>query len=123
MPDFRWTPKRERAAVALAEGKTKSATAEEAGIDQKTLWRWLQDPEFDAEVDRLSLMVGIASRAERLRICKRLVAQRVRDDVEIHSDKDLLDWLKYAQSETGGIKLELSTLAQAFPPLAASRQD
>jgi len=123
MPEFQWTPKRTQAALALADGKTQRAVAEELGINPKTLWRWLQEPEFDAEVDRLSLMTNIASRAERLRIAKRLVAQRVRDDMEIHSDRDVLDWLKFAQGETDGIKLELSTLAQAFPPLAGSRQD
>ncbi len=123
MSEFQWNQKRTQAALALADGKTQRAVAEELGINPKTLWRWLQDPEFDAEVDRLSLMTNIASRAERLRIAKRLVAQRVRDDIFIHSDRDLLDWLRYAQSETDGIKLELSTLAQAFPPVAASGQD
>lgn len=123
MSGFQWTPKRAQAALALADGKTQTATAHELGINPKTLYRWLQDPEFSAEVDRLSLMLGVAGRAERLRIVKRLVAQRVRDDMAIESDKDLLDWLKYAQSETDGIKLELTAFAQAYPPVAASGQD
>ena len=28
------------------------------------------------------------------------------------TDKDILDWLKFAQSETDGVKLDLSKLAQ-----------
>jgi hypothetical protein len=28
----------------------------------KTVFNWMQNPEFAAEVDRLSLMVGVASR-------------------------------------------------------------
>ncbi len=31
----------------------------------------------------------------------------------IETDKDLLDWLKIAQSETDGIKLDLADLADA----------
>jgi hypothetical protein len=32
----------------------------------------------------------------------------------IRTDRDLLDWLKFAQSETDGIKLDLAKLAAAF---------
>lgn len=123
MSGFKWTTKREQAALALAQGKTQAAVAKELGIDQKTVWRWLQDPDFSAEVDRLTLMMGIAARAERLRIAKRLVAQRVRDDAEIQSDKDLLDWLKFAQGETDGLRLDLATIAEAYASVAGERQD
>lgn len=53
-------------------------------------------------------MIDIASRAERLRIAMRAVRQRVRDDGTIETDRDVLDWLKYAQGETTGIKLGFS---------------
>lgn len=53
-------------------------------------------------------MIDVASRAERLRIAMRAVRQRVRDDGAIDTDRDVLDWLKYAQSETTGIKLGFS---------------
>ena len=74
--------------------------------------------EFSAEVDRLSLMVDIAGRAERLRIAMRLVRAK-----GYQSDRDLLDWLKYAQSETDGVKLDLTKLAALVAdeaPLARS---
>ena len=61
-------------------------------------------------------MVGIAGRAERLRIANRIVRQRVRDEI-VESDKDLLDWLKFAQSETDGLNLGLAT---SLTELAAS---
>ncbi len=115
---FQWTPKRTRAALGLADGKTQTDVARETGVTRRTLYQWLQEPEFSAEVDRLALMTGIASRAERLRIAKRIVRQRVRDDAAIHSDKDLLDWLKYAQGETDGIKLDLAALAAAYTSVA-----
>lgn len=108
---FKWTESATRAALALAEGKTRNEAAAEADITPRTLYRWLNIPEFSAEVDRLSLMIGVASRAERLRITKRVIRQMVKDDKTIKTDKDLLDWLKFAQGETDGVKLDLAKLA------------
>jgi hypothetical protein len=53
-------------------------------------------------------MIDISSRAERLRMAMRVVRQKVREDGTLETEKDLLDWLKYAQSETTGIKLGFS---------------
>lgn len=122
MPNFRWNKKTETAAFALAEGKSKRDTAREVGIDESTLYRWLRDPEFSAEVDRLTLMIGVASRAERLRIAKRVITQKTKDETII-TEKDLLDWLKFAQSETDGIKLDLAKIATAFGEDASSLAD
>jgi hypothetical protein len=47
-------------------------------------------------------------RAERLRIAMRALRQKVRADGTVETDKDVLDWLKYAQSETTGIRLGFS---------------
>ena len=121
--NFQWSENRNQAAILLAEGKTQRAVAKAVGITEKTLYNWLQHPEFAAEVDRLTLMTGIAARAERLRIAKRLVEQRVRDGRFIKSDKDLLDWLKFAQSETDGIKLDLTSLVAAQASLAGGGSD
>lgn len=117
---FRWTESATAAALALAEGQYRADAAKAADITERTLYRWLQNPEFSAEVDRLSLMTGIASRAERLRIAKRVIQQRVRDGAPIRTDKDILDWLKFAQSETDGIKLDLAALATAAASVADS---
>jgi len=38
----------------------------------------------------------------------RVVRQKVRADGTMETDKDVLDWLKYAQSETTGIRLGFS---------------
>jgi transposase-like protein len=108
MAVFRWTPKTRAVASALAEGKTRAQVAAEHGVGLRTIYRWLTDPEFAAEVDRLSLMVDVAGRAERMRIAMRAVRQRVRDDGTLDTEKDVLDWLKFAQSETDGLKLGLS---------------
>lgn len=70
-------------------------------------------PDFAAEVDRLSLMVGVANRAARLRLAMRVVRDKTKSEAPA-TDKDLLDWLKFAQSETDGIKLDLTKLATAL---------
>lgn len=118
MSTFRWTNQKIEAALALADGKSQRWVAEESGLNPKTIWRWMHDPEFSAEVDRLTLMIGIASRAERLRIAKKAVRTRVHDDGTVQTDRDLLDWLKYAQGETDGIKLDLAALADAAASVA-----
>lgn len=105
---FRWSSKRNKAALALAEGQSQQAVAESIGVCRKTICNWLCVTEFVAEVDRLSCMIDIASRAERLRIAMRAVRQRVRSDGTVETYRDVLDWLKYAQSETTGIKLGFS---------------
>lgn len=110
MSDFEWTKKREIAALSLAKGDTFAAAADMAGVAERTVYRWMNAPEFAQEVDRLSLMIEVASRAHRLRIANRVIRQRVRDGEYIVSEKDILDWLKYAQGETDGVKLDLMRL-------------
>ncbi len=123
MSDFQWTEKASTVALALAQGKTRAEAAQEADITDRTVYRWLQDPTFSEEVDRLSVMVAVASRAERLRIVNRIVRQMVKDDRTIRTDKDLLDWLKFAQSETDGAKLDLTKVAAALDAHDASVAD
>ncbi len=120
---FRWTRTREKAALALANGSTRHEAAETAGVTERTIYKWLDTDEFAAEVDRLSLMTDIAGRAERLRIAKRVVRQRLQADGVYVTDKDLLEWLKFAQSETDGIKLDLAAIAEAAASVAGQGQD
>ncbi len=123
LADFRWTRKRVQAAMSLAEGQSINEAAKEAGISERTLYRWRHDIDFGAEVDRLSLMLGIAIKAERVRIAKRAVRQMVREELDpdtgkyisiVHTDRDLLDWLKYVQGETEGIRLDLTNLLASY---------
>ena len=58
-------------------------------------------------------MRGIAIKAERMRIAKRAVRQMVKGEL-VETKKDLLDWLKYAQMETEGIRLDLTELLDAY---------
>lgn len=120
---FKWSANKTKAALALANGATRDEAAVEASVTVRTIYGWLAVEEFSAEVDKLSLMVGVASRAERLRIAQRMAKQRVRDDGTVESDKDILDWLKFAQSETDGIKLDLASIATAAASVAGTGSD
>lgn len=115
---FKWNEKTSRAAVLLAEGKTVDEIAKDLGITDRTIYNWKNITEFSLEVDKLSHMVGIAARAERLRLANRVVAK-----LDGKTDKDLLDWLKYVQSETDGVKLDLtSTFLDHVTQVAGSGQ-
>ena len=108
MSDFRWTPKRQQVVLILAQGYTNAEAAEKAGINERTIYRWHKVVEFEAEIDRLTLLTGISQRSERLRIAMRVIRQKVDDEVQ--TAKDLLEWLKFIQSETDGAKLDLASL-------------
>jgi hypothetical protein len=118
---FRWDEKKSLAAVELAQGKTQQEVAGIVEVSDRAIRKWIAEPDFSAEVDRLSLMVGIASRAERLRLAMRVVRQKTGQEIE--TDKDLLDWLKFAQSETDGIKLDLTAISEAAASVAESGSD
>ncbi len=103
------------AAMILAEGYTQGEAAVQVGCTRRTIERWCADFEFRNEVDRLSLMVGIANRAERLRIAMTVVRNKLASTPTIlQTEKDLLDWLKFAQSETDGAKVDLTTVLEAM---------
>lgn len=116
---FTWNEQRTKAAISLASGSTKQEAADAAGVDRTSIYNWLAHSEFAEEVDRLSLMVSISSRAERLRLAMRAVKAKTKDGIP-QSDKDILEWLKFAQSETDGVKLDLGKLAASFPETETS---
>lgn len=107
-----WDQTRSKAAGLLALGYPKTYVATEVGVSRNTIYAWLDDPEFAGEVDRLSLMVGVANRSERVRMAMRVIRSRLDESGVPHSDKDALDWLKFAQSETDGAKIDMSKLAE-----------
>jgi hypothetical protein len=117
MVSFVWTRKRAAAAVLTAQGYFAREVSAAVHISERQMKRWRANVEFRMEVDRLSVMVDVASRAERLRIAARVARQRVHDDGTIETRADLLDWLKFAQSETDGAKLDLTSLLASFTPV------
>ncbi len=117
MSPFKWNDKRSQAAVMLADGYTIDEVAEAIGVNSRSVDRWKADIEFSQEVDRLGLMVGIANKAERLKIARRMIRNLAKKQVPTR--KDLLEWLKYAQGETDGIKLDLTPLFENVASLAS----
>ena len=124
---IKWTKQNNEIALALAEGCTIVEASERVGCSTSTIERRRADIDFMAEVDRLTLMVGIASRAQRIRIANKVVNEKFKEElgkIKIETTKDLLDWLKFAQSETDGIKLnlvgELAALLANGAPVAGS---
>ena len=115
---FKWNEKRTNVAIYLSMGYTGKEAAKKAGVGERTIYEWKKHIEFMEEVDRLSLMTDIAGRAGRMRIAKRMI-RKMKDK----SKKDILDWLKYAQSETDGVKLDLAALSEAAASVADSRPD
>lgn len=109
---FKWNKKRDAVAMSLAEGHTIEETSAITGVPVRTIFRWKSHPEMCQEIDRLSLMVDVASRAQRMRIAMKVIRKKTERDFV--SEKDLLDWLKFAQSETDGAKIDISDLLTAI---------
>ena len=106
---FKWTKRKNTAAILLAQGYTEQKTADSVGVTRRTIANWKADNDFMLEVDKLTLMTGIALRSERLRIAARAIRQKVTEE-KVATRRDLLDWLKYAQGETDGIKVDFGAL-------------
>jgi len=121
MAEFKWNKKRQEVAILLADGYTIAETSESTGVPPRTISRWKANIDFQSEVDRLSLMVGIANKGERLRLAKKII--RGLEKKQHPTQKDLLEWVKYAQSETDGIKLDIASLIDAATSLAGSGSD
>lgn len=96
---FHWTPAKQKAAVLLAQGVTRAKTAATIGYGEAQIYRWLDNPEFGAEVDRLTFLTGIATKAARVREIKRYISQQVDEDGVLVSKKDVLDWLRFLRDE------------------------
>ena len=123
MSDFKWTRNRDKAVLSLAEGDRIEDAADKAGVSDRTVYRWLNHPDFCIERDRLTHMMGVATRAERLRIAMRVIKGRTDSTQYPQSRADLLDWLKFVQSETDGIKLDITAVLAAAASLAGSGSD
>jgi hypothetical protein len=107
-----WDETRSKAAGLLALGYPKTYVASEVGVHRNTITAWADDPEFAEEVDRLTMMTGAANRSERIRLAMRVIRSRMDEQGIPQSEKDVLEWLKFAQSETHGARLDFGKLAE-----------
>lgn len=81
--DSKLTPIQERAVVALLSHANTRTAAKAVGVDEATLWRWLQDKDFHAAYmnwRRESVRQSIArlqqAQAKRSTLCERLQKTR-----------------------------------------------
>lgn len=58
---WKWTPQRDKAALAVAESATIIDAARVAGVTRETIHRWMHAPEFKARIDEhLEEVIGAA---------------------------------------------------------------
>ena len=117
---FNWTKPRIRAAEALSDGETVKVAADKSGLSTSTIDRLKRKPEFAEEVGRLTLMMGIASKAERLRIAKIVVREKMKGGM-VTTKKDILEWIQFAAKETDEIRLNLADLIGSY--ITAKREE
>jgi len=105
---FEWDDRRDRAAVMLAEARPKKEICEAIGISTKTLYMWEQNEDFSKEVDRLSLMLGTASKSNRLRLINKAIQQMIDENGKIDlTGVTFLELLKEARMQTEGLRLDI----------------
>lgn len=71
------TPKQQRAIEALVQGKTNQEAAAAAGVNRKTITRWLQQPEFQTAL-RTAQHAAYDEAMADLAATSRLAVQRLR---------------------------------------------
>jgi hypothetical protein len=118
--EFQWTPSRVRAAELLSEGQTNKQVGDAVEVTERTIYNWKLETVFSTEVDRLTLTRDVASRAERVRIARRMLLKKVASGAieDLESSKDPLDILKFIQSETNGAICSVPELEQLAAILA-----
>lgn len=100
---MRWDQKRRDIAASLASGETMNEVALKFGLSRGYLQKLKVIPEFAAYMDELTMALGLAKRAERIRIAQRVVNEKI-EQGGYYSKKDLLEWLKYVGEETGDLQ-------------------
>src|ERR687886_540740 len=69
----KWDRKREQAILALLQEPTVEAAAKAVGVADVTLWRWMQQPDFQAEyriARRVSRLEAAVERAYRWQLAE-----------------------------------------------------
>ena len=119
---MKWTKKKNAFVEMAAEGEKIVDIARKLNMSIHTAYHWNEDPLIREEIDRLSLMSGIASKAERMRIAKKAARQKMLGD-HVRTKKDLLDWLKFASKEMEGERVHVHlNIADVISSLDAQRE-
>jgi len=100
--------KKSEAAILLGMTSTVKATAATLGMSERQIYRWKKDDAFMGAINEYRNKVS----AERLMTANRIVRQKFEADMP--TKKDLLDWLKFASSETE--RIDYSDPGFRIPP-------
>jgi hypothetical protein len=100
----RWDQKKRDIAAALAEGKRPGNVALEFGLSEGYIRRLKQNKDFMSYVDELTMTLGLATAAERVRIAKAMIEKKLEDGLA--SKKDVLEWMRYLGEETGHLNAQ-----------------
>jgi DNA-binding XRE family transcriptional regulator len=92
---WKWTPQREKAALAVAESATIIDAAKVVDVTRKTIYEWLKSPEFRARVDEHLDEVVSAAR----QILRRNAVAAAQQLVNIHAHGHPLHSVKLAASK------------------------
>lgn len=99
---FVWDDVKLKVAEAIAKGdRSLNEILTECGVSERTVYRWKKHPEFQRKVDEIIQDIDIAQKAERIKIAKKVIKQKLEHDKNKLSNKDILDWLKYVGEEVG----------------------
>ena len=116
-----WDEQKTQAAILLAQGYNHGVVSEEVNCNRTTIWRWMQNEEFAKEVDKLSLMYGVASKAHRMRLINQAIRQFIDENGTLDTGDDtLLDYLKEARQQIEGVKLDIISQLTAIAQTAGS---
>ncbi len=104
----RLSDKKQKIVWLLAEGYGQQQIADKLDISQPYISRLVnKSVDFREVLDALTFYLGLASRAERLRLAKRAMRQKELPDGQLKTDKDLLDWAKYIDKLLGEDRLRV----------------
>lgn len=112
----------EPAILKLAQGYTIKEAAEAAEVTERTVYNWKKIEKFNAEVDRLSVMVGLASKAERTRTLMQMARQKMNKETgewEL-DDTSLMDILKEMRMQIEGTRIDITDIYSSLVEEARS---
>lgn len=116
---YEWTDEKDQAAILLAQGHTNTETANQVGVHPSTIGRWRTNEVFAKEVDDLTMMYGVASKLERIRLLNKAIRQKQLEDGSIDlSGVTFLDLIKEARMQTEGLRLGILEKIAAFDETA-----
>ena len=119
VPD--WDPKWDEAVKMLAQGYTIKETAEVVGVTDRTIYNWKNNEAFEAELDRLSVTYGLASKAARTRLLMQMARQKINEDGTLElDDTSLMDIIKEMRMQIEGTRIDITTLYSAISEEARS---